>query len=121
MAKGDVVLDEALLAEYRKKVRRQGSELYRDLPWRRTRDPYEIWISEVMLQQTQVSRVDGRWQRWLERFPSVDALAAASSAAALVCAFDDTQHRDKADHCEYGYYQYSRKIFRHLQHLLTQI
>ncbi|HQE69966.1 MAG TPA: adenine glycosylase [Atopobiaceae bacterium] len=65
------------------KVVEQGAALYRDLPWRNTRDPYAIWISEVMLQQTQVSRVDGCWQRWLERFPSVDALAAASTADVL--------------------------------------
>ena len=58
----------------------RGRELYRDLPWRRTYDPYAIWISEVMLQQTQVSRVLDRWQRWLERFPTVDALAAAAPA-----------------------------------------
>ena len=61
----------------------RGLELYRDLPWRRTHDPYAIWISEVMLQQTQVSRVDGRWQRWLERFPTVESLAQASSADVL--------------------------------------
>lgn len=65
------------------KVRAEGARLYRDLPWRRTRDPYAIWISEVMLQQTQVSRVDGRWQRWLERFPTVEALAAAPSPEVL--------------------------------------
>lgn len=65
------------------KVAEQGAALYRDLPWRNTRDPYAIWISEVMLQQTQVSRVDGRWQKWLGRFPSVDALAAASTADVL--------------------------------------
>ena len=59
-------------------VQARGRELYRDLPWRRTYDPYAIWISEVMLQQTQVSRVMDRWQRWLERFPTVDALAAAA-------------------------------------------
>ena len=64
-------------------VLERGAELYRDLAWRRTRDPYAIWISEVMLQQTQVSRVEGRWQRWLERFPSVDALAAADAADVL--------------------------------------
>ena len=64
-------------------VAKKGRELYRDLPWRRTYDPYAIWISEVMLQQTQVSRVDGRWQRWLERFPSVDALAAAAPSDVL--------------------------------------
>lgn len=69
--------------EFRQKVLERGRELYRDLPWRRTRDPYQIWISEVMLQQTQVARVDGRWQRWCERFPSVDALAAADAADVL--------------------------------------
>ena len=71
------------LAAFRARVLAQGRALYRDLPWRRTTDPYEIWVSEVMLQQTQVSRVDGRWQRWLERFPSVDALAAAQAADVL--------------------------------------
>ena len=73
---------EELLA-FRATVRERGRELYRDLPWRRTRDPYAIWISEVMLQQTQVSRVDGRWQRWLERFPTPAALAAAEPADVL--------------------------------------
>lgn len=72
-----------LTAAVRDRIYLRGRELYRDLPWRRTRDPYAIWVSETMLQQTQVSRVDGRWQRWLERFPSVDALAAASSADVL--------------------------------------
>jgi A/G-specific adenine glycosylase len=49
----------------------------RDLPWRRTSDPYPILVSEVMLQQTQVSRVLPRWRAWLERWPTVEALAAA--------------------------------------------
>jgi A/G-specific adenine glycosylase len=52
----------------------------RDLPWRRTRDPYAILVSEVMLQQTQVSRVVPRYLEWLERWPDVHALAAASTA-----------------------------------------
>jgi A/G-specific adenine glycosylase len=52
----------------------------RDLPWRRTRDPYAILVSEVMLQQTQVARVVPRWVEWLERWPDVEALAAASPA-----------------------------------------
>ena len=52
----------------------------RDLPWRRTRDPYAILVSEVMSQQTQVERVVPRWQRWLERWPTVGALAAAPAA-----------------------------------------
>jgi A/G-specific adenine glycosylase len=61
----------------------QGHKLYRDLPWRHTHDPYEIWLSEVMLQQTQVTRVDGRWQRWLDRFPTLEALAHAGRADVL--------------------------------------
>ena len=55
----------------------------RDLPWRRTRDPYSILVSELMLQQTQVERVIPRWTAWLERWPTVDALAAASPADAI--------------------------------------
>ena len=55
----------------------------RDLPWRRTRDPYAILVSEVMAQQTQVERVVPRWQRWLERWPTVEALAAAPAAAVI--------------------------------------
>jgi A/G-specific adenine glycosylase len=50
----------------------------RPLPWRATRDPYAILVSEVMSQQTQVERVVPRWQRWLERWPTVEMLAAAS-------------------------------------------
>jgi len=49
----------------------------RDLPWRNTDDPYAIWVSEVMLQQTQVDRVVGYWQRFLDALPTVEALAAA--------------------------------------------
>ena len=49
----------------------------RDLPWRHTRDPYAILVSEVMLQQTQVARVVPRYLGWLERWPTVEALAAA--------------------------------------------
>ena len=71
------------LTAFRALVRERGLSLYRDLPWRRTHDPYGILVSEVMLQQTQVARVDGRWQRWLERFPTVDALAAASTSDVL--------------------------------------
>ena len=49
----------------------------RDLPWRRTRDPYPIWVSEIMLQQTRVAAVLGYYARFLEAFPSVEALAQA--------------------------------------------
>jgi A/G-specific adenine glycosylase len=49
----------------------------RDLPWRQTRDPYAVLVSEVMLQQTQVPRVIPHYLAWIERWPSVEALAAA--------------------------------------------
>ena len=47
----------------------------RDMPWRRTKDPYAIWVSEIMLQQTQVVTVIPYWIRWMERFPTIAALA----------------------------------------------
>jgi A/G-specific adenine glycosylase len=62
-------MDARLLAWFR--------EHGRDLPWRRTRDPYAILVSEVMLQQTQVERVVPRYLAWLERWPTAEALAAA--------------------------------------------
>jgi A/G-specific adenine glycosylase len=49
----------------------------RDLPWRRTRDPYHILVSEVMLQQTQVDRVLPKYHEWLAKYPTLQALAAA--------------------------------------------
>ena len=56
----------------------------RPLPWRETRDPYAILVSEVMLQQTQVERVVPRWLAWLERWPTVHALANAPPADVIV-------------------------------------
>ena len=55
----------------------------RDLPWRRTRDPYAILVSEVMLQQTQVDRVLPKWHAWLALFPTLGDLARASRAEAI--------------------------------------
>lgn len=55
----------------------------RDLPWRRSRDPYRIWVSEVMLQQTRVETVIPYYQRWFERFPTLQALAAAPESDVL--------------------------------------
>lgn len=68
---------------FRSLIRSEGERLYRDLPWRRTRDPYATWLSEVMLQQTQVVRVLDRLPRWLECFPDVSALASASTSDVL--------------------------------------
>jgi A/G-specific adenine glycosylase len=65
-------MEQALLAWY--------ASNRRALPWRSTRDPYAILVSEVMAQQTQIDRVVPRWQRWLERWPTVEALAAAPAS-----------------------------------------
>ena len=75
----DLILSADQIRSFQHLVREKGTELYRDLPWRNTRDPYEIWISEVMLQQTQVHCVLGRWEHFMERFPTIDALASAAS------------------------------------------
>src|ERR1700757_1947523 len=55
----------------------------RDLPWRHTRDPYRIWLSEIMLQQTRVAAVLEHYRMFLERFPTIEALAAAPLEAVL--------------------------------------
>jgi A/G-specific adenine glycosylase len=55
----------------------------RDLPWRRTNDPYHILVSEIMLQQTQVDRVLPKYHEWLEKYPSLDALARAPEEHAV--------------------------------------
>ncbi len=55
----------------------------RDLPWRHTRDPYAVLVSEVMLQQTQVDRVIPRWHAWLREFPTLQALAEAPRAQVI--------------------------------------
>jgi A/G-specific adenine glycosylase len=68
-------MDELLLAWFRAHGR--------DLPWRRTRDPYAILVSEVMAQQTQVERVVPRWLAWLERWPTAAALASAPAAEVI--------------------------------------
>src|SRR5579862_8073289 len=52
----------------------------RDLPWRRTTDPYAIWVSEIMLQQTQVKTVLPYWERWMQQVPTIQALAQAPEA-----------------------------------------
>lgn len=71
----DVKLRDSLLAWY--------DEHARNLPWRRTRDPYAIWVSEVMLQQTRVDTVIPYFSRFLDRFPTARALAAASEDEVL--------------------------------------
>ena len=69
--------------EFVELVRREGARLHRDLPWRYIDDPYAVLVSEVMLQQTQVARVEKHWTRFLSLFPTIDSLAAAGTADVL--------------------------------------
>lgn len=68
---------------FRRRLRKWFDAARRDLPWRRTRDPYSIWVSEIMLQQTQVVTVVGYFERFMARFPTVAKLASASESDVL--------------------------------------
>lgn len=70
-------LDSQWMQLFREQVRNWFAKNRRDLPWRGARDPYEIWISEIMLQQTTTATVQGYYTRFLERFPNVSVLAKA--------------------------------------------
>ena len=70
----------------------------RDLPWRKTRDPYRVWVSEIMLQQTRVAAVLLRYEQFLRRFPSIQRLAAARQASVL------------AEWSGLGYYRRARNL-----------
>src|SRR5580658_11188869 len=80
----------------------------RDLPWRKTRDPYAIWLSEIMLQQTRVAAVLDHYRIFLERFPNVQALAAASEEAVL------------AAWSGLGYYRRARMLHRCARQIVEQ-
>jgi A/G-specific adenine glycosylase len=67
-------------AEFRRRLLRWFRRHGRDLPWRRTRDPYHVLVSEFMLQQTQVARVEAYYHRFLARYPTVEALAGSEPA-----------------------------------------
>ena len=71
------------LATFRKHLLGWFREFQRDLPWRRTTDPYRIWLSEIMLQQTRVAAAIPYYERFLQRFPDVHALAAAPQEEVL--------------------------------------
>ncbi|MCJ7428782.1 MAG: Fe-S cluster assembly protein HesB [Candidatus Nanohaloarchaeota archaeon QJJ-5] len=68
-------IDQEQIKTFRETVFSFYEEHGRDLPWRKTTDRYKIWVSEVMLQQTQVSRVVPKWTAWMEQWPTVDTLA----------------------------------------------
>jgi A/G-specific adenine glycosylase len=67
-------------ATFRRRLLRWFRRYGRDLPWRRTRDPYRVTVAEFMLQQTQVARVEGYYRRFLERYPTVESLARSEPA-----------------------------------------
>ena len=71
------------VANFRRSLLKWYDEHRRDLPWRQTRDPYRIWLSEIMLQQTRVAAVLEHYRIFLERFPDVYALFAASEDSVL--------------------------------------
>jgi len=77
------MLSSASLSRFRKNLLGWFVQSQRDLPWRRTRDPYRIWLSEIMLQQTRVAAAIPYYDRFLERFPSVEALARAPQEEVL--------------------------------------
>jgi A/G-specific adenine glycosylase len=76
-------LSRSVLSKLRQTLLAWYGESGRDLPWRRTRDPYAIWISEIMLQQTQVKTVLPYYDRWLQQFPTVQTLAATDQQTVL--------------------------------------
>jgi A/G-specific adenine glycosylase len=76
-------LKESQLKEFRAALKAWFAQFRRDLPWRRSRDPYRIWVSEIMLQQTRVAAVIPYYESFLERFPTVHSLAAAPEQEVL--------------------------------------
>ena len=69
--------------QFTEDILRWYAESGRDLPWRRTRDPYAVWLSEIILQQTRIAQGTAYWERFMERFPTVEDLAAASEDEVL--------------------------------------
>ncbi len=88
-------LSEAMASELSSTVRSWWPDVARDLPWRVSRDPWEVLVSEVMAQQTQVERVIPKWIAFLERFPTVQA-AAVASAGDLIQMWDGLGYNRRA-------------------------
>lgn len=96
------------LAELRQALLQWYARYGRPLPWRETQDPYVIWISEIMLQQTQVKTVIPYYERWLDQFPTIEALAAADQQQVL------KQWQGL------GYYARARNLHRAAQQIVQQ-
>ena len=78
-----MILDNQIIDHFQKKILDRYALRARDLPWRKTTDPYKIWVSESMLCQTQVSRVIGYYHIWMDLFPTVQSLANATNESLL--------------------------------------
>lgn len=102
-------LDDASLRALARTLSRWFAAEARDLAWRRTRDPYAIWVSEIMLQQTRVETVERYWPRFLARFPDVASLAAADEDAVL------------EQWSGLGYYRRARLLHRGARHVHEQL
>ncbi len=93
---------------FRRRLMHWYRNFARDLPWRATRDPYRIWVSEVMLQQTRVAAVIEHYEDFLRRFPTVVALALAPESEVLACWSG------------LGYYRRARMLHRAAQFLVRE-
>ena len=102
-------LTPAILKKFRKALQAWYAAHGRELPWRLTHDPYRIWISEIMLQQTTVVAVIPYFERFLARFPTVHELAAADESEVL-------RHWEGL-----GYYSRARNIHKSAKHVASQL
>lgn len=103
-----ISLEDAAIASLRQSLQQWYRQCGRDLPWRRNRDPYAIWVSEIMLQQTQVKTVLPYYERWLNTFPTIESLAAADLQQVLKCWEG------------LGYYARARNLHRAAQLVVAQ-
>src|SRR5271166_307396 len=83
MYRCELPLASTKIASLRRALLHWYNQNRRDLPWRRDADPYRVWVSEIMLQQTRVAAVFDHYARWMERFPTVQALASAREQSVL--------------------------------------
>jgi A/G-specific adenine glycosylase len=97
--------DEASVRAIARSLSRWFEQHARDLPWRHSRDPYAIWVSEIMLQQTRVDTVERHWGRFMERFPDLASLASADEDAVL------------QQWSGLGYYRRARLLHRGAKHV----
>jgi A/G-specific adenine glycosylase len=102
------MLQRPALAEFRRQLLGWFRQYRRDLPWRRTKDPYRIWLSEIMLQQTRVAAVIPYYERFLDRFPDIYALATAPQEEVLRLWSG------------LGYYSRARNLQRAAQEIVTK-